>query len=71
MELNDFLTALGAGAGLGLLLLGILTAQTTDLIKAIAFNICLVGVVVFYIKFVIEKRIDNKVDVKKQEREKR
>ena len=59
-HITDFLTILGALAGFALLLLGILTAQVSDLIKAVAVNVCLIGVVVLYIRFVVEKRIDGK-----------
>ncbi len=58
-KLDPFWTALVGLGTFGLLLLGILTAPTNDvLLKTLAISIALIGAVFLYIKLVIEKKID-------------
>ena len=54
---TNFWTALTAIVGLCGLLGFIVTAQTTDFIKEIAFTITLVGVLCLYIQFVVLGRV--------------
>lgn len=54
---SNFWVALGAVAGMGLLLYGIFTSLTTDFVKEIAFTMAMIGVLYLYIQFVIIGRI--------------